>query len=293
MTLDGTNGYLIDAGDGTAIVIDPGPAIAEHLTAFVEGARSQGQTIAAILVTHGHPDHYPGAAPLATATGAPVYAHHAAHFAHDRDLHDGDRLRFGEIEFAVIDAPGHMVDHVVFVLENEAALFTGDVVVGSGTVVIAPPRGDMRAYQRTLAHLRDTYGDARALYGGHGAEVTDVRDKLDEYIAHRESRERELLTSLALRPQTIPELTATIYAAVDERVWPAAARQLLAYLLALEREGRVVANDAGRDPTPAERALLNPDFAAIAGRELDVAVMRAELGFTTEPEPLLIYALTA
>ena len=80
MTLDGTNGYIIDGGDGAWIAIDPGPDIATHVTAFVDAARERGARYEAILVTHGHPDHYPAAAPLARATGAPVYAHPAAPF---------------------------------------------------------------------------------------------------------------------------------------------------------------------------------------------------------------------
>ena len=99
------------------------------------------------------------------------------------------------------------------------------MIIGTGTVVVAPPNGDMRAYQRTLHRLRDDYGDATVLYGGHGPEMHAARAKIDEYIAHREAREAELLAVLAHGPATIPLLVETIYRDVDRRLWPAAARQ--------------------------------------------------------------------
>jgi glyoxylase-like metal-dependent hydrolase (beta-lactamase superfamily II) len=195
----------------------------------------------------------------------------------------------------VLHGPGHAPDHLVFVLEDERALFTGDIVLGTGTVVVAPPSGDMRAYQRTLQRLRDEHGDASAIYGGHGPEVRDVRAKLDEYIAHREARERAILA--ALGPEgaapaegvTIPAIVERVYAAVDRRLWPAAARQVLAHLIALEREGRVRAEPLGREPTAAEAALLNPDLSRL-GDDLGADVIRAELGYATR-EPLLRYFL--
>jgi glyoxylase-like metal-dependent hydrolase (beta-lactamase superfamily II) len=290
MTLDGTNGYVIDGGGGAWIAIDPGPDDPAHVAAFVAAARERGARYEAILVTHGHPDHYPGAAPLARATGAPVYAHPAAGFPHDRTLAEGERVRAGDATLLALEAPGHARDHLVFVLEPEGALFTGDVIIGTGTVVIAPPRGDMRAYQRTLHRLLDEYGDASAIYGGHGPEIVDARAKIGEYIAHRERREAEIVAALGTGTQTIPALVSAIYRDVDRRLWPAAARQVLAYLVALEREGRVSATPRAEPPTDEERTLLDPDLRALANR--DAAVARAELGYDDPPTHVIEYSLT-
>src|ERR1700686_1374461 len=206
MTLDGTNTYLIDAGDGRAFVIDPGPAMPEHIETICTAAAEAGLAIGAIAVTHGHPDHAPGAALLAEKTHAPVYAHPEARFRHDFALSDWEYLTLGETDLRAIYAPGHARDHLVFWLDDEATLFTGDVVIGSGTVVIAPPGGDMRVYQATLDRLRREFSNARRIDGGHGESVEDPMAKLDEYIAHRRSREREGLNALEAGATTVPAI---------------------------------------------------------------------------------------
>ena len=246
MTLEGTNTYLLDGGDGHAVVIDPGPPIERHVDAIATAAAARELSITAILVTHGHPDHAPAAEALAWRTGALVYAHPNARFPHDRRLDEGAHLSVDGMTLRAIDAPGHARDHLVFYLERDAVLFTGDVVIGWGTVVIAPPNGDMRAYQATLRRLRDEFPGVQRIYGGHGDPIDDPRAKLDEYIAHRQAREAALLAALHDGPQTIPELVARLYEDVSPVLWPAASRQVLAYLIALEREGRVRVRDLDR-----------------------------------------------
>jgi glyoxylase-like metal-dependent hydrolase (beta-lactamase superfamily II) len=289
MTLDGTNGYVVRVGPRALVAVDPGPLDDRQRDAFLGAASELDAEYAAILVTHGHPDHFPGAAPLAAATGAPVYAHPEARFPHDRELGDGERIAFADAEITALHAPGHARDHLVFVLEGERALFAGDVILGTGTVVIAPPGGEMRTYQRTLHRLRDEYSDASAIYGGHGPEVREPRAKLDEYIAHREMRERQIVDALHAGLGTIPELVEHIYADTRSHLWPAAARQVLAYLIALESEGRVHAEHVARPPTPREAALLNPDLSKL-DESIGADVIRAELGYGAA-EPLLRYAL--
>ncbi len=277
MTLDGTNSYLLFGGDGTALCIDPGPPIAQHVEALIEAAAGRQARIATILVTHGHPDHAPAAQRLAQRTGARILAHARAAFPHDAAPADGDRVGCGEVELFVIDAPGHTFDHLVFYDPAQRALFTGDVIVGEGTVVIAPPGGAMRPYQRTLQRLADEYGDAQRIYGGHGPIVDDAQSKIAEYIEHRRLRERELLVQLDVGEQTIPQLVEGIYGDTKRILWPVAARQLLAYLLALEDEGVVRSHALARPLSAHEAAILNPDWAGIVGVK-HAPFVEAELG---------------
>jgi glyoxylase-like metal-dependent hydrolase (beta-lactamase superfamily II) len=290
MTLEGTNSYLVFGGEGRAIAIDPGPPDALHCDALIAAAELRGAKIGAIAVTHGHPDHAPGAAILHAKTRAPVYAHALATFPHDRVVGEGDAVTAGDVELGVVDAPGHARDHLVFTLPDAAGIFTGDVVIGRGTVVVAPPNGDMRAYQATLHKLRDAYGGVATIYGGHGDAIGDVRGKLDEYIAHREKREAEILAELRDGERTIPELVAHIYRNVASVLWPAAARQVFAYLVALEREGRVSARTLSRAPDAAEAEILNPDLSRIVDPE-SAAIAAAELGFDRRVDALDVYAL--
>jgi glyoxylase-like metal-dependent hydrolase (beta-lactamase superfamily II) len=291
MTLTGTNSYLVDCGDGAALVVDPGPAIDRHLNALIEAANARNLSIRAIALTHGHPDHAESAARFGATTGAPVYAHPSSKAVHDRDLPLEEDLRVGASALRVIDAPGHTIDHVVFYLPDERCLFTGDTILGEGTSVIAPPGGAMRPYQRTLQRLADEFAQARTIYGGHGPPVTDARAKIAEYIEHRKMREEQILAALREGPRTIPDIVRRIYGPERSVLWPAMARQILAHLIALESEGRVSARPVDRPMTDVEAAMLNPRIEEILGPE-EAAVVVAELGTEMRLQVLLAYRLT-
>ena len=293
MTLSGTNSYVIDAGNGEAVVVDPGPAIARHLDALMANAAERGLRITTIAVTHGHPDHAPAAAPLAQRTGAKVWAHPNSEVPHDDTFELEGFLRAGTIALRVMDAPGHTFEHAVFYHQDERALFTGDVILGEGTVVIAPPGGAMRPYQRTLQRLRDEFPDAARIYGGHGLVVEDARAKIDEYIEHRKLRESELLAALSRDGgMTIPQLVIDIYRTQRPVLWPAAARQMLAYLIALTQEGTVTAHRLDRPMTEQENTILNPSWESIVGAE-HAPVIAAELGAMLKLDTLYEYALSS
>lgn len=290
MTLQGTNSYLLDCGNGEALVIDPGPAIETHLAALVDAAAKRGLKIGRILLTHGHPDHASGAARLRAVTGASVHAHPNSKIARDADLRLEGEHSAGAIALHTIDAPGHTFDHAIFYLAQEGALFTGDTILGEGTAVVAPPGGAMRPYQRTLQRLADEFGSARVVYGGHGPVVTDPRAKIAEYVAHRQMREEQILAALRERAMTIPDLVRRIYSPERQVLWPAMARQILAHLIALEDEGRAVSRPLDRAMTAEESAMLNPRIEEIVGRE-EAAVIVAELGTELRLESVREYRL--
>jgi glyoxylase-like metal-dependent hydrolase (beta-lactamase superfamily II) len=236
-TLEGTNTWIV--GSGPSLVIDPGPEDPGHVEMVARAARP----VAAILVTHGHPDHAPAAPALAEATGAPVFAMQPqagqARLKDDQVVGaDGARLR-------CVATPGHATDHVAFLDEDAGALFTGDAVLGRGTTVVNPPDGDLSAYLRSLRRMKDLR--PRTIYPGHGPTVFDGLGKLEEYAAHRAMREEQVLEALRSGQETITSMVPLIYAEYPVELHELAGRQVLAQLIKLEREGRVARSGSGDD----------------------------------------------
>lgn len=232
LTLDGTNTYLV--GAPRALVIDPGPDDPAHVAQVLDRARSAGRQVALILVTHGHGDHLGAARRLSLKTGAPVGRWRAG----DRPLEDGQVAAAGEVQLRALHTPGHAPDHLVFLWEERRVLFSGDLVLGRGTVVVSPPAGSMADYLRSLRLVARL--DLAAIAPGHGPLVPDPASRLAEYIAHREMREQEVLAALSGGPRTAAEIAADVYPDLDPRLRPAAEGQVEAHLLKLLEDGRVL-----------------------------------------------------
>lgn len=237
MTGPGTNSYLITAPGAACAVIDPGPAIESHLATLVAAADPYGG-IGQILITHGHPDHGEGAPRLREMTGAPIAAwSREGSPGADGTLADGEVVRVGERRLRALHTPGHRFDHLCFLLEDAQALFAGDLVAGVGTVVIAPPEGDLSDYMASLRRLLAL--DLSVILPAHGPGIEEPHVLLEQYIAHRQDRERQVLAGLADGPRTADALVAIIYTDVDPKLHPVAALSVTAHLQKLEREGRV------------------------------------------------------
>jgi glyoxylase-like metal-dependent hydrolase (beta-lactamase superfamily II) len=234
-TLEGTNTWVV--GERPSLVIDPGPDHEGHLASVAQEAGA----VAAIVVTHGHPDHAPGATTLARAVNAPVLAFRPG--PGQERLRDEQIVEGGGVRLRAVHTPGHTPDHVVFLAEGARSLFTGDAVLGRGTSVVDPPEGDLGAYVRSLRRMQSL--DPRVLYPGHGPTVFQAAAKLEEYIAHRAMREEQVLAALRSGAHTPREVVPTIYASYPLDLYPAAERQVLATLLKLERDGRVERTGAG------------------------------------------------
>lgn len=240
----GTNTHLI--GTTEIIVLDPGEdrgdGHLERIVAAIGGART-----VAVLPSHGHPDHWPLARPLANHLGAPL-AFFGSHpgFRTDWSLGDGEVLVADGVRLVALHTPGHLGDHLAFVLEEERALFPGDVVMGWSTSIIAPPEGNLPDYLRSLDRL-EALPDIKIGYPAHGEALTDPYARIRELKAHRALRTRQVLAALQQGPGTVSELVAIVYHDVDPSRHPAAAYSLRAHLLALEAEGRVAHDHADLD----------------------------------------------
>jgi glyoxylase-like metal-dependent hydrolase (beta-lactamase superfamily II) len=225
-TLEGTNSWLVSRDP--AWLIDPGPALDDHVRAVVELAKCRGG-LAGIALTHQHADH-------AEATGAvresfPDASVAAAGGTIDVPLADGGT--FGPLE--AVATPGHAPDHLAFVFG--AAGLTGDAVLGEGSVFISPNSGALAAYLVGLSRLRQRHLDV--LCPGHGPLVRDPAGKLDEYTDHRLERERRLMAALADGKRAAHELLDAVWDDVPPELRPAAAITLAAHLDKLADEGRL------------------------------------------------------
>lgn len=268
MTGPGTNSFLI--GEDRLAVIDPGPALPAHLDTLL--AAIGGRRVEAILVTHAHLDHSPLARPLAEATGAPVMAYgdaragrsavmrQLAHeglagggegvdtaFRPDVTLADGEVIEGPDWRITALWTPGHMGNHLCFALGDR--VFTGDLVMGWASSLVSPPDGDLTDFMASCRRLSGQ--DWAQLLPAHGESVDDPAARLAWLIAHRETREAQILAALT-RPAGIEALTRAIYTEVTPALLPAAARNVFAHLVDLHGRGLV-----GCDGALSEHAIFS------------------------------------
>jgi glyoxylase-like metal-dependent hydrolase (beta-lactamase superfamily II) len=142
--------------------------------------------------------------------------------------------------FRALATPGHSADSVCLLFGD--ICFTGDTVLGTGSVFIAPGEGSLSAYLDSLRRLREL--DLSVLCPGHGPYVCDPAAKLDDYIAHRLDRERRLVDALDAGLRSRDDLLDAAWSEVPAELRPAAALTLAAHLEKLSEEGRLP-SDAG------------------------------------------------
>lgn len=254
LTGPGTTTFLL--GQDQVAVIDPGPDDPGHLAAIL-GA-GQGR-ISHILVTHAHLDHSAGARGLSQMTGAPVLAFGDAlagrspmmrrlaaagatgggegldlGFAPDIVLRDGQAIEGADWRLTALHTPGHSGGHLSFLWGDQ--VFCGDLVMAWSSTIISPPDGDLADYLRSLDRLADM--QPRRLLPAHGAAIEDPLPRLSDLAAHRRQRTAQILSALRDGPADAATLAVRIYD-VAPVLLPAAARNVLAHLLALTDLGAV------------------------------------------------------
>lgn len=270
MTYRGTNTYLLGTRD--IAVIDPGPESEAHLAAILNACGS-AQRITHILVTHSHVDHSPLASALSRRTGAPILAFGPSDagrsaamqaclgtgmkgggegidlaFAPDIHLSDGSALQAGDQTVTAWHTPGHMGNHMCFQWGD--AVFCGDLVMGWASSLVSPPDGDLTDFMRSCFKLRAL--NAAVLHSGHGAPISDPTARIDWLIAHRQSREVQILEALSAGPAAAHSLAAAIYTETPVALLGAATRNVFAHLIDLEGKNQVARRDA-----PTESALFH------------------------------------
>lgn len=250
-----TNCYVVGTRD--FIVIDPGSPDEDEqqvLGDFVKELLDEGRRAREIVLTHQHPDHVGGVESLRERFGLTVAAHRLTaeeldgSVRVDRLVEDGDTIELEgdpSISLRAMHTPGHTRGHLSFYDESAGALLTGDNVVGVGSVLIDPEEGSVRDYLASLERYRQL-PRLVALFGGHGPAVGSPRAKLEEYVAHRLKRERDILSAVRAGAETPAEVVARAYADVPPKLHALAARAVTAHLLKLEEDGLVRRAAGGR-----------------------------------------------
>ena len=252
-TFKGT-GVLV-VGDRNVAIIDPGPDDPHHLETLKRALRNE--TVTHILVTHTHRDHSPASRALKQWTGAPIYgfAPHVsaspaaqqfvveeggdAGFRPDFEVRDGHVIEGRDFQIECVHTPGHTSDHVCYALKGHRALFCGDHVMAWSTTVVAPPDGDMADYLDSLRKL--LVRDDAIYWPTHGGPIRDPKPLVRAYLDHRHERETQILGCLRDGVQTVSEMVARIYVGLDPRLRGAAGLSVLAHLLKMQKESRVIA----------------------------------------------------
>jgi glyoxylase-like metal-dependent hydrolase (beta-lactamase superfamily II) len=244
MTGAGTNTYLL--GDEAVAVLDPGPAIDEHIQAILDTA---GDRIRWIVCTHTHPDHSPAWQAVHAATGAEVIGASPADdmfqddtFKPDREVRHDELLSTEEFTLRAVHTPGHVSNHFCFFLEEEQMLFAGDHIMNGSTVVIVPPSGDMQAYIESLQLLLRY--PLHLIAPGHGEVMEDSRAVVEWLVNHRLQREHKVIAGLRkIGRSTLDGLVKVVYDDVDVGLHEMAKLSMLAHLIKLRRENRAIQHE--------------------------------------------------
>lgn len=241
MTLQGTNSWLLFSRDSTsAVLIDPGPAIDEHVRAIKAAVSERGASLHSIVLTHMHLDHSEALETVSEwAPHVPVYAITEQYRVDTGPVIDGDELHFGDdpadtVRF--LRTPGHTYDSLCL-LTPDGVLFAGDTVLGAGTSVVAYPDGSLGDYLASISRLNALahHVEVLKILPGHGPVIYEPMIVLSRYLRHRNARLEQVREALENGAKTAQDIYDTVYNDTDPTVHDAAIQSIKAQLEYLRR----------------------------------------------------------
>jgi ribonuclease/clavin/mitogillin len=243
----GTNTYIVGTGS-QRILLDTGQGVATWVD-LLEGALTEycdGASLERIVITHGHPDHH-GGIPDVLARWGEMPILKKPWPGHDLDfplqvIDDGAIVRTEGATLRALWTPGHARDHLCFYLEEDKAVFTGDVVLGAGTTVV-PPDGDLGDYLESLERLLTL--DLEVIYPAHGPAIHNPYEKIQDYIDHRKLRDLQILDGIDAGVVHVEDLVKRIYTDIPEFVHAAAGVSVSAHLRRFLKNGVLRHDDGG------------------------------------------------
>lgn len=246
-----TNCFIV--GRKEFIVIDAAsPEIEEQekLNRLVDELMSRGGNCKEIIVSHLHNDHHGGEIALqnhlkSKGFDVPLATHKLTaetlpHIKFDKFIEDGEIYELQDengktFQLQTLHPPGHARGLLNFYDEEYGFLLSTDNVVGAGTVVIAPPEGNMSDYLNTLDRLKNL-PNLKHLCGSHGSAIFDAKSKIEEYISHRLEREKQIIELLEQGSKTPEELVEKIYVNLKPELVRLAIKSVEAHLAKIEKD---------------------------------------------------------
>ena len=218
----GNNTWLLPGREPA--LVDAGVGNPEHVESLLQALN--GAPLVRVFITHWHPDHVKGLPALRDRWKGLLVVDAP-----------GDPVPAGDGQLEIIPTPGHSPDHLCFFDREAGDLYCGDLARKGGTIVIPAKKGGyLRAYLASLRLVRELA--PRRLLPGHGPIVDDPAALIDEYIAHRQMREQQILQAMLEGARTVDEIVRRVYPALPESLSSAAADSVRAHLAKLRDEGR-------------------------------------------------------
>ena len=275
---DYTSIYLVGPKGKQSLTIDSGEEI-DRYRWFLKGylAAIENEEIGMAAITHHHSDHSGNLKwakqHLNAEIAIPNGGRNLLKGRIPRDvklLHDNENLELGSgVKVQILKTPGHSVDSLCYYLEDEGVLFTGDTLLGSSTTTV----WNLGHYRKSLQRLLEL-PNLKVICPGHGKIIHNPRERIQQYIDHRNLREQQILKVLNSKKQlTSWEIMLELYPDIDTRLRRAADGNVRSHLTQLKDEQRVIVHE-GKPRRAKSKNKIQRDIEHL--REEDLIIRKAK-----------------